>query len=81
MKTVEFKNNYKCENKIKLVIVGYSEQKSFQRALERRSGAQRLEFSGKSLPRLWSSDGKSPPTDLEASSRHDKVSRRGVTKC
>jgi hypothetical protein len=64
----------------KLVIVGYPEQKSFQRTLERRSGTQRLEFSGMSIPRLWSSDGKRPLAKLEANFRHDKVSLRGVTK-
>ena len=64
----------------KLVIVGYPEQKSCQRTLERRSGTSRLEFSGKSIPRLWSSDGKRPLSELEASSRHDKVPPRGVTK-
>jgi hypothetical protein len=31
----------------KLVIVGYPEQKCFQRTLERRCGTQRLEFSGR----------------------------------
>jgi len=63
-----------------LVVASNPEEKRFQRTLERWIGTQRFEFSRKTIPRLWSSDRKRPPSELEASSRHDKHALRGITK-
>jgi len=56
------------------------EQKSFQRAHECRSKTQRFEVCWKTIPRMWSSDGKRPLPELEPIPRYDKVPLHSVTK-